>query len=193
MRKLNKIGVALAGVVGVIGFFLPLVSVGHQGVTASFSTASLVSGVGDIRKHLDGVGELTEAQAAEAQAGVAAFNEGLKQARPVFIAIFIPSALLLLLGILGIAVGRFGRGLGALALVCGLAAIGIYLLLRSVVGEAASQEAAQGAIGSGAHLVALSGVLGLVFGISALISPERGFKRKGKRFKATIASKPPQI
>ncbi len=185
MRKLAKYVVLVAGMVGVVGFFFPFFTLTYDGHRADFSADSLVTGIDDIADHAPTLRNLDPVAAQNLNSGLATFNEDLKPVRPLFVVVFIPSVLLVALGVLGLALGRFGRGLATIAVLCGIAALAIYLLLGGLSCEFSQGK---GGLGLGARLVAVSGAIGVVAGLFALFKPERGYRRRGKRFKATIAS-----
>jgi hypothetical protein len=184
MSKLAKFIVLGGGVLGVLGFFLPLITATYQGVNAQMTTLQLVSGIDEIEDIVDV--KLDEVPP-EAQAGITDFNESLKKARAVFYALFAPAALLLLMGLLAVAKARMGRVLGVFAFLVGGAGIGIWALLQSVISEAAKSGGDAGG-GIGMHLILVSGVLGVIAGLIALISPEKGYVST-PRHKATVSTR----
>lgn len=184
MSKLAKFIVLGGGVLGVLGFFLPLVSATYQNVTAQMSTFQLVSGIDKIDEIVD---VKIDEVPAEAQAGLTDFNEALAKARAIFYALFAPSALLLLFGVLAIAKARMGRVLGAFSFLVGGLGIGIWAFLQAVISEAA-KEGGTASGGIGMHLILVSGTLGIIAGLIALISPERGYQAS-HRHKATVSTR----
>jgi hypothetical protein len=93
---------------------------------------------------------------------------------------YAPSALLLLLGLLGLLARRFGRLLGALAFLAALPSIGAWLALRLGI-PLALREAdlphTQISLLVGAHLLLVAGIAGVLVGLGALISPDLGPRR----------------
>jgi hypothetical protein len=92
-------------------------------------------------------------------------------------AAYVPAALLALLGLAGIFLGRFGRVLGALAVLFGLASIGAWIGLRVGIPlalEEAGLKRTSIELLFGAHLVLLAGVIGALIGIGALLWPDLG-------------------
>jgi hypothetical protein len=96
---------------------------------------------------------------------------------------FAPAGLLALLGLLGIAARRFGRFLGALALLAGLGSIGTYVGLYYTI-PFALQEAelkdVQVSLLLGAHLLTVVGVAGVIVGFGALARPDRGPRARAR-------------
>jgi hypothetical protein len=185
MSKLAKFIVLGGGVLGLLGFFLPLITASYGGVNAQMSTFQLVSGIDKLEEIVDV--KLDEVPP-EAKAGLAEFNENLKKARGIFYALFAPAALLLLMGLLAVAKARMGRGLGVFAFLVGGAGVGVWALLQTVIGEAA-KSGGEAAGGIGMHLILVSGVLGIIAGLIALISPERGYD--APRHRATVSTRAP--
>lgn len=185
MSKLAKFIVLGGGVLGLLGFFLPLITATYQGVGAQMSTFQLVKGIDEIE---DIVNVRAEDIPPEAEAGLAEFNENLKEARAFFYGLFAPAALLTLMGLLAVAKARMGRVLGALCFLIGGAGIGVWVLLQSVVAEA-SKSSGTASAGIGMHLILASGALGALAGLIALISPERGYVTP--RYKATVSTRAP--
>ena len=86
----------------------------------------------------------------------------------IVMAIFAPAPLLTLIGGLGVARRRFGRGAAALCLIFGLIGLGIGAILKS---------AAEGDAGIGMTLLLLTGVAGVVGGMAASSSPSGSSRR----------------
>ena len=185
MSKLAKFIVLGGGVLGLLGFFLPLITATYQDVNAQISTFQLVRGIDDIQ---DIVEVKVDDVPPEAKAGIADFNESLKEARVFFYALFAPAALLTLFGLLAVAKAHMGRVLGFLCFLAGGAGVGVWVLLQTVISEAAkSGTTATGGVGM--HLILASGALGALAGLVALISPEQGYV--APRYKATVSTRAP--
>lgn len=136
--KASKFIVLAGGVLGIVSFFLPLVSVDHDGVRGTASAFDVVS--------------------------KAAQFEELANIKTFVYAIYVPAVVLALLGGLGVARQRFGRGAGVLSLLVGLAGLGIAALLKG---------AAEGDGGIGLTFLLVTGIAGSVGGILAIAKPER--------------------
>ena len=177
MRRLTKFGIIAAGLLGVSGYFAALVSIGHPTIEqfqADVSAHRLVLGISDIRDHVANLDGLDAAQTAEVDVAVATLNSELAEVRVVFVAIFVPAAIVFLVGLLGLFASRFGRGLGSITLLASLATLAIYGFMRMVVTEAGQQtDEATVVLGTGALLLLVSGALGAAFSVAALIAPER--------------------
>lgn len=157
--KASKLVVLVGGVLGILSFFLPLVSLHHGDVTGTVSAYQIVKGVDAVEHEVD--------RAPVDQASAASVTEAkgdLGAVKGIVLAIYVPALLLALIGGLGVARRRFGRGAGTLSLMLGLVGLGIAALLHG---------AAEGDAGIGLTLLLITGVAGVFGGVLALIKPER--------------------
>jgi len=172
--KASKLIVLIGGILGILAFFLPLVSVQRDNFKGTVSAFQLVKGLDTASAAVDdadhgslaaaGVDPATGADAAASHAMAGEAKKDLGALKAIVLAIFAPALLLALIGGLGVARKRFGRGAGALSLVLGLVGLGIAAILKS---------AAEGDAGVGLTLLLLTGVSGVVGGLAGLIKPER--------------------
>lgn len=168
--KASKLIVLAGGILGILAFFLPLVSVQRENVHGTVSAFQLMKGLdtaSDAVDKADAQVNVASVGADDVAASHAAAGEARKDIgalKGIVLAIFAPALLLALIGGLGVAKNRFGRGSGALALVLGLVGLGIAAVLKS---------AAEGDGGIGLTLLLVTGVSGVVGGLLALIKPQR--------------------
>jgi hypothetical protein len=158
--KASKLIVLVGGILGILSFFLPLVSVERHGATASVSAFQVIKGLDEVEVAVDEAGA-RRAIDVETSAGA---KKDIGAMKGIVMAIFAPALLLALIGGLGVARKRFGRGAGAFSLLLGLVGLGIAAILKS---------AAEGDGGIGLTLLLVTGVAGVVGGLAALIKPER--------------------
>lgn len=149
--KATKFIVLIAGLVGAAAFFLPFVAVDEPQVQMQVSAFELVKGL-DLTSELSGYETEIDPDVTRA----------LSEYKYVVIAAYLPAVFLVLLGLIGTA-GRFGRALGLLALLMGIAGLGIYALGATAAGSL---------FGLGFHLLVVPGIVGFVGGLVALIKPE---------------------
>src|SRR5262245_15321940 len=125
--KMWKIVVLLAGLSGVAGFFFPFIEVTHTRYNAR-SEISALHLVGSATDY-DEMAKAHEDQLpkGEAQRLFHRIDDKVSTFRGLVVALYVPSALLTLLGLVAIARGQFGRFGGLLALVLGIASAGIWL------------------------------------------------------------------
>ena len=123
--------VLTAGILGVLGLFQPLFSIGRWKLRTDFSAYELSFKSSNARKlvetRLPLLVELKlPAEVRETRDDVRMIVEGAKNAAYAFI----PSALLLLIGIAGVKRKKLGRPLAAFAILAGIASIGTYIGLK---------------------------------------------------------------
>ena len=158
--KATKFIVLVGGILGILAFFLPLVSVHRDNFTGKVSAFQVVKGLDKVAVEVDAADARTTVDVetkSEAKKDIGAL-------KGIVMAIFAPAALLALIGGLGVARKRFGRGAAALALLFGLIGLGIGAILKG---------AAEGDAGIGMTFLLLTGVSGVVGGIAGLVKPER--------------------
>lgn len=164
MSKAAKFIVLGAGILGLIGFFLPLVSVQKSGIEGKLSAFQIVKGIDSAQDVVDDAGAAAAGTAAEKKA-VADANEALGTIKGIVLALFAPALLLALFGGIGARKKAFGRGFGITSLLLGLLGLGIWAVLSS---------AAEGSAGIGLHMLLLTGLGGIVGGLVATVKPDRG-------------------
>lgn len=158
--KASKLIVLVGGILGILAFFLPLVSVHRADFKGTASAFQIVKGLDQVQGAVDDAAQRAEAPSMEVDQA----KDGIGKIKGLVLAIFAPAAVLALIGGLGVARKKFGRGAGALSLIVGLIGLGIAALLKS---------AAEGDAGIGLTFLLLTGVAGVVGGILALAKPER--------------------
>lgn len=161
--KATKFIILVGGLLGLLAFFLPLVSVQRAGGSASVSAFQVMKGLDTVEVAVNEAGTAksydveTAAFASEAKKDIGAM-------KGIVMAIFAPAALLALLGGLGIGRKRFGRVAATFSLLAGIAGLGIASILKG---------AAEGDSGIGLTLLLVTGAAGIVGGILGLVKPER--------------------
>jgi len=158
--KATKFIVLVGGILGILSFFLPLVSVQRANATGKVSAFQIIKGLDTVAVAVDNaeVHTVQDVQLrSEAKKDVGAM-------KGIVMAIFAPAVLLTLIGGLGVMRKRFGRGAAAFSLIFGLIGLGIGAILKS---------AAEGDAGIGMTLLLITGVGGVVGGLMGLVKPER--------------------
>jgi hypothetical protein len=158
--KASKFIVLVGGILGILSFFLPLVSVERNGAKASVSAYQVVKGLDAVEVAVD---EGARHAAYDIETSASA-KKDIGAMKGIVMAIFAPALLLSLIGAAGVARKRFGRVAGTFSLLAGLVGLGIAMLLKS---------AAEGDGGIGLTLLLITGVAGVFGGIAALVKPER--------------------
>jgi hypothetical protein len=168
----------VAGLIGLIGMFVPLVSLG-KGITHVEVTAKELSfGLTRVHKLID-----KEIPFLVAQRIPKDILSGRDDVRTVLKALrgsaaaFIPALAILLLGVSGMWRGRFSRRLAVVALVCGIASIGAFLGLRYGIDYGQNEEPllkrVDLTIEIGAYLLIVAGLGGILGGGLGVWKPER--------------------
>ena len=174
MVKAAKFMVLVAGLMGLVAFFLPLFSVDVGGKSFTVSAFQAVRGVEAVKTNLEKqAGEKMQSDP-QAQKSIEDLDEVLTKVKSYLFIMYAPAALLMLLGIFGVVKQKFGRGFGVLALLLGLVTFGFWALLFFAAGEAKKEEAqAAFGLGLGVHLLLGTGILGFLGGITNTIKPDR--------------------
>lgn len=160
---------------GLVGFFLPMITVDQQGVQVSLSAMTLVSGAEKALEEAanqagDQVGASDKDKAdAKKMAKSIKGTEGAKEVteamQKLVLIMFAPTILLLIVTL--VSLKRYGRGIAVLALLAGIAGIGLWAIASGAVD---GQKG--GGLGFGMTLVMVGGALGALGGLMGLIKPE---------------------
>lgn len=173
--------VLVAGLLGIVGIFSPLI---RTRTDTRFGPASIEITTYDLSFGLDRTHQVVHSNlpAVIDKRLSPAMREARADARIVAeasrgaVLLFVPALLMLVLGLGGIIQRRFGRVLGALALVLGLLSAGAFFGLRAGIDygmrEAGFKRTQVEAI-RGSYLLAIAGALGIVAGVGALAKPQR--------------------
>jgi hypothetical protein len=172
--KASKFIVFAGGILGLIAFFLPFGTAEvEKGVRVSVSAFQVVKGISDVQEVVSSdeakakIDALDEAGKTEARKVVKEANNELDKIKGIIIGLFVPALLLALIGGLGVARKRFGRGAGVLSLLLGIVSALIGGGLHAAFGET------DGGAGIAITILVLTGLAGIIGGIMALIKPER--------------------
>ncbi len=160
--KASKFIVLVGGILGILAFFLPMVTVNRADFSGSVSAFQIVKGL-DAVSVAAGSRDVSVALA-DAGADAKSAKEALDGMKGIVMAIFAPALMLVLIGGLGVFRKKFGRVAGTFSLLFGLVGLGIGALLKG---------AAEGDSGIGLTLLLITGVAGVVGGLIALAKPER--------------------
>lgn len=167
--KATKFIVLVGGILGLLSFFLPLVSVHRDNATAKVSAFQIIKGLDTVSVAVDSA----DARTVHEVETKAEAKKDLGAIKGIVMAVFAPALILTLIGGLGVKRQRFGRGAAAFALIMGLLGLGIAAILQS---------AAEGDAGIGITLLLVTGVAGTLGGILGLAKPERfaGVQQPGR-------------
>lgn len=167
-----KILVLLAGVAGVIGFFTPLVEYHSPdgkltGDASAFEIARGVDNLGDIFRRADQLAASRDGGRRLAKA----WSDSMTASRGVVIAVFSPTGLLVLLGIIMLLRDRMGRRSGLFSIGFGATCCAAFALFWQA-GQGARDAGA--VLGLGVYLLLGAGLGGVVAGLGAIVIPDRG-------------------
>lgn len=176
MVKAAKFLVLIAGLAGLVAFFLPFLTAESGGKTASISAFQAVKGIDTA---LDATEQATAgATTPEAKSATAEIADVVNKVKAFLYAMYAPAVLLALFGLIGVLKKKFGRGFGVLSVLMGLIALGFWALLFMAAGEANKDQGAgdvKVALGLGVHLLLATGILGFIGGITNTVKPDYGF------------------
>ena len=164
-----KLLALLAGIAGVVGFFLPLAQYsdasGNVLRTASAyeiaTTTSDATGLADFAK---GLGASTD----QAERLEEAANKSLVAYRGFIIAFYVPAALQLLLALANLFRARVGRFAGFLTLLCGAGSAAVFVYFWIGYERNADPNTA---LGYGVWLLAGAGAGGMLAGLATMFRP----------------------
>jgi len=163
--KASKFVVLVGGILGILAFFLPMVSVTREGKNVTVSAFQVVKGLDAVKGELDKDEVKMKAASYGETGSLNRAKSDIDGIKGIVMAIFAPALLLAAIGGAGVARKKFGRVAGTFSLLFGLLGLGIGAILKS---------AAEGDSGIGLTLLLITGVAGIVGGIMALAKPDRG-------------------
>ncbi|HEY6175516.1 MAG TPA: hypothetical protein VIX73_13755 [Kofleriaceae bacterium] len=170
--RIWKLVVLLAGIAGIIGFFTPLVDYRTSdgkltGNASAFEIARGTEGGSDLRVQAEQLG----LSAADSERIARAFNAGVEAYASAVVACFIPAGALVALGLLLMLRDRMGRFSGLCAIALGAACVAVFG--RFWQADQTSHDASA-SLGLGVYLLLAAGLGGVLAGLGALVSPDRG-------------------
>lgn len=177
----------LFGALGVLGMFAPMLELRQGRVVVELSASQLSFGFEKqhaiLQRELPQFAEkLADKYLPESVRSTRRDVRLISEAASWAALAYAPAALLALFGLIGILRRRFGRALGTLALLAGLASIATWLGLRFGIRFALAQsdlDKTQVTLMFGAHLLLVAGAAGVIAGIGALARPDLGRPRGG--------------
>jgi hypothetical protein len=154
-----RVCISLAALIGIGAFFAPLVHVSQDGHEMAFSAFAMVQGVDAMTASVDGPALPPEF--------ADSLNASLSEMRGPLLVPFAPAAIFALLALS--AFRRFGRGHGVLALLTGLAGLGLWAIIQAAVKDSSTTRLASGLA---ITLVAASAGAGTLAGLTGLFKPD---------------------
>jgi len=167
MIKATKYIILTAGVIGLISFFMPLVSVSKGGISGVLSAYRIVKGIDSVQDIVGEAGKNTSDKADKEI--VADANKALGTLRTFVLALFFPSMMIFLFGLVGTLRKSFGRGLAIPTFLFALVGLAISGLLTAM----ASSDGGRSVAGSGMYMLLFASIVGTVFSLIGIIKPDR--------------------
>ncbi len=185
-----------AGLIGLIGMFVPLVSLGKNLTHVEVSAKELSFGLTRVHKLLD-----REIPIAVARRLPKDVLEGKEDVRTVLKALrgaaaaYIPALAILLLGVSGMWRGRFSRRLAALGVLCGIASIVAYFAVIYGIDYGENEEPLLKRVALtvevGAYLLIVAGIGGIIGGALGVWKPELPKRRTPQTPQPFVPLTPP--
>lgn len=174
----NRYIVLIAGIVGVLGMFQPLMSLGRSKLRIEVSAYELSFGLSRTHKVFDT--RLPLIAELKLPPDIRSTRDDIKTvldaAKGAALA-YIPAALLVLIGAFAVWRKRLGRVLGGAALLFALASIAAYFGTRYGIDYGKDEEPLLKRVGLelalGAHVLLGVGIAGAIGGLSSLLKPDR--------------------
>lgn len=164
-----KVLPVLGAIVGIVGFFLPFVEVRPPGGgwPVTVSAFEVLTGDLDVDKIAQSLPE-GSASTVEVREALRQFQELSKDYGAAMLVLYVPAALQLLIGVVGL-FGRFTRTKGIFVLLLGIASVAIaYAFWSNRPDPATGVKLGWGVIG-----IACAGIGGVIGGLIGLVRPDR--------------------
>ena len=170
--RLGPVLVLAAGLIGIVAFFQPLVTVESPRLTTSLSSLDVVRGIDLARQVRDRI-DPDQVDDAKARLVYDNFDEAVAAVRVALVVLYLPTVMLTLIGLSGVARGRLGRVGGGFALAFGMIGAGIAALVLVALSNQRVENVG-GASGVAVYLMLAVGGGGFVGGLVTLLSHDRG-------------------
>ncbi len=167
MIKATKYVILSAGLIGLISFFMPLISVSKAGIAGKLSAYRIVKGISSAQDVVGKAGNKLKHR--DDKAAVAEANKALGAIKGIVMGVFFPAFMVFIFGLVGTLKKSFGRGLAIPTFIFGLLGLGISGLLTA----AASSGGGESVAGAGMYMLLLASITATVGGLVAIIKPDR--------------------
>jgi hypothetical protein len=174
--KVAKHALILLGLVGLLGIVIPLAEVRKGPVAIALSAKELTFGLDKTHAMLDR--KLPAAVEKRLGINLRDTRDDLKLVAGYLrwaIYVFAPAALLVLIGCFAVMRGRLGRGAAVCALLCGLITLATWIGMHYAIDYALVEADVEGMtieLMTGAHMLLVPAIAGILIGLAALIKPE---------------------
>lgn len=174
----NRFIVLIAGIVGVLGMFQPLMEVGRGKLHLAVSAYELSFGLSRTHRVLDA--KMPFLVEMKIPADIRSTRDDIKlvlDASKHAALAYLPAVLLVLIGAYAVLRKKLGRALGGAALLVGLASIAAHLGLRYGLAYGKEEEPllqrVQLDLALGAHVLLAVGIAAGIAGLASLLRPDR--------------------
>ncbi|MBA3455702.1 MAG: hypothetical protein H0T42_21585 [Deltaproteobacteria bacterium] len=166
-----KYVVLLGGILGIAGFFAPFMEYkAPDGTLTGASAYEIARGEVDVSPLMKKAQELGLVTPAEAQRATKVLQQGVYAYRGAMIAVFIPAALIFLIGLFSFSRKKMGRLAGFIAILMGAACVGVWIFFFRAEPPTAQTI---GQLGLGIYALFVCGLLGMLGGLGSLLLPDR--------------------
>lgn len=166
-----KYVVLLGGILGIAGFFAPFMEYkAPDGTLTGASAYEIARGQVDVSPLMKKAQDLGLVTPAEAQRATKMLEQGVFAYRGAMIIVFIPAALIFLIGLFSFARKKMGRLAGFICILMGIGAIGVWIFFFRADPP---PEKTVGQLGLGIYALFVCGLLGVLGGLGSLVFPDR--------------------
>jgi hypothetical protein len=166
-----KYVVLLGGILGIAGFFAPFMEYkAPDGTLTGASAYEIAQGEVDVSPLMKKAQELGLVTPAEAQRATKILQQGVYAYRGAMIVVFIPAALIFLIGLFSFSRKKMGRLAGFVSILMGVAAVGVWIFFFRK--EPPTQQTI-GQLGLGIYALFVCGLLAILGGLGSLMFPDR--------------------
>ncbi|MDB4962207.1 MAG: hypothetical protein JWP01_2206 [Myxococcales bacterium] len=163
--------VLLGGILGVAGFFAPFMEYkAPDGTLTGASAYEIARGEVDVSPLMQKAEQLGMVTHAEAERATKILENGIYAYRGGMIAVFVPAALIFLIGLASFSRKKMGRLAGVLSIVLGLACVAVWIFFFR---EDAPTAQTVGQLGFGIYALFVCGLLGVLGGMGSTLFPDR--------------------
>lgn len=166
-----KYVVLLGGILGIAGFFAPFMEYkAPDGTLSGASGYEIARGEVDVSPLMKKAQDLGLVTPAEAQRATKVLEKGVYAYRGAMVAVFVPAALIFLIGLFSFSRKKMGRLAGFVSILMGVAAVGVWIFFFRAEPPT---ETTIGQLGLGIYALFVCGLLGMLGGLGSLLLPDR--------------------
>lgn len=166
----------VVGIIGIIGAFVPFVEVKQRGIALELTAKELSLGLENVHKAINY--QLPKIAEAKLPPDIKSARDDVRlvaQALKFSLALYIPIAIIMLMGVLAQYRGQLTRGLAAIAAIAGLVSAALWFVVTYALDYGLTEIALKRttiALKLGAHILLVAGAGAALAGIVGVIKPE---------------------